>query len=122
MLDAILENGNSSKDFGQKFTEYAKDPNSIIIPTLDDETLKEFDFLCYVYDKGLRSYAIYPPFFSLVISNSSFLYFLPLPPLLKQSSSISWLRLSSLLSCPLMFRIFFCPTNDIPAGEIVLQH
>lgn len=60
MVEALLQSGGTTLDFEKKFTEYALNPQPLIIPTLNEETLKEFAFLCCVYDKGIRSYAIYP--------------------------------------------------------------
>lgn len=60
MVDALLEAGGTNKDFEEQFNKYAANPHPLIIPLLNEASLKEYPFLIHVYNKGIRSYAIYP--------------------------------------------------------------
>ena len=60
MIDALFESGGSTKEFEEKFTQYAANPRLLILPELNEESLIEFPFLSCVYEKGIRSYANYP--------------------------------------------------------------
>jgi hypothetical protein len=60
LVESMMELKGSPLDLESKFTEYAKNPQPLLVTDLNGETLKETGFLCCVSDKGIRSYAIHP--------------------------------------------------------------